>query len=96
MAIVLISLLGLLVIANVVVSVGVVRSPFYDRSQKLFQLLIVWFVPILGAALAWSFVRTVASERATTDLTDRFGFDDGNVNPNSDASDLGGFGGSGH
>ena len=32
------------------------RSPLYDRNQKLWQILIIWFVPIIGAGLVFAFL----------------------------------------
>ena len=48
---------GALAIANLWVSVSVIRSPFYAAGQKLVQCLIVWLVPLLGAIGIWVFLR---------------------------------------
>jgi hypothetical protein len=47
----------LLVIVNVIVTVTVFRSESYDLRQKLLQALVIWLVPIIGAALLWYTVR---------------------------------------
>ncbi|MBB6244274.1 putative membrane protein YqjE [Rhodanobacter sp. MP1X3] len=39
-----------LVIANLAVTVGVVRSASYRTSQKVLQSVIVWLLPVLGFA----------------------------------------------
>lgn len=48
---------GALAIANLWVSVTVIRSPFYSAGQKLAQCLIVWLIPLLGAIGIWVFLR---------------------------------------
>ena len=48
---------GALAIANLWVSVSVIRSPFYSRGQKLAQCLIVWLIPLFGAIGIWAFLR---------------------------------------
>jgi hypothetical protein len=44
-------LLVLLVVAaaNVVVSVGVIKSHYYDPKQKAVQTILVWVIPLFGA-----------------------------------------------
>jgi len=44
-------------IANLAVSVALVRSRFYSRLQKLAQLAIVWCIPLFGAVGIWAFLR---------------------------------------
>ena len=48
---------GALTIANLWVSVSVIRSPFNSARQKLAQCLIVWLIPMLGAIGIWVFLR---------------------------------------
>lgn len=48
---------GALTIANLWVSVSVIRSPFYSAGQKLAQCLIVWLIPLLGVIGIWAFLR---------------------------------------
>jgi hypothetical protein len=50
--------LGVLGLANVVVSVLVIRSRYYSWPQKLVQCAIVWAVPILGPTGIWAFLRS--------------------------------------
>lgn len=42
---------------NLIVSIAVLRSPFYSTAQKFAQCGIVWLVPILGSVGIWSFLR---------------------------------------
>lgn len=65
----------LLVGLNSAATYSLVRSQCYDRRQKLFQALLVWFVPIVGALLVWSLARDTKVSRITTNLTDRAGID---------------------
>ena len=48
---------GALAIANIRVSVSVIRSPFYSIGQKLAQCLMVWLIPLFGAIGIWVFLR---------------------------------------
>jgi hypothetical protein len=43
-------LLGLICFSNLLVSFFVARSSFYSTGQKVAQCLIIWFIPIFGAA----------------------------------------------
>ncbi len=55
----------LLVLANTWVSASVLRYSGSTRAQKAWQCAIIWFVPVLGAALAWGLMRSdLASERS--------------------------------
>jgi hypothetical protein len=42
-------LLGALLLANVGVSVSILRAHYYNRSQKAAQMTIVWLLPLAGA-----------------------------------------------
>lgn len=68
-------LVVLLVAFNSSATYALVRSQRYDGRQKLLQVLLVWFVPIVGALLVWSLVRDTHTDRVTTDLADRAGLD---------------------
>jgi hypothetical protein len=43
-------------IANVVISVALVRSHFYSRAQVAAQLAIIWFLPLFGAVSVGAFL----------------------------------------
>ena len=45
-------------IANAWVCVGVLRNPWYSRTQKALQCSLVWLLPVLGLILVWSFLRS--------------------------------------
>lgn len=90
-------LLCLLVIANVAVSAAVLRSPLYESRQKSLQLLLIWFLPVLGSLLAWFVLRGATGVGAITELASRDESPIGigaSVSPhmNTDAADIGGFG----
>lgn len=51
------ALLGVTCLINLIVSVSVIRSPFYSGTQKFAQCAIVWLVPLLGPVAIWSFLR---------------------------------------
>ena len=48
---------GALAVANLWVTVSVIRSPFYSGGQKFAQCLIVWLIPLFGAIGIWAFLR---------------------------------------
>lgn len=79
MGFVLFLLLAIVIAINIKVVVVLVHSPYYSPKQKLFQLALVWLLPILGAALVWSLAIDTRTERVTTDLQDRGGNDDGHI-----------------
>lgn len=47
-----------LALANLWVSVSVIRSPFYSAGQKIAQCFIVWLIPLFGAVGIWAFLRS--------------------------------------
>jgi putative copper export protein len=57
-------LVGLLVF-QVWVTLRVWRSPLYERGQKLNQAKLIWLLPVLGAAVAFSVLTD--EERAERD-----------------------------
>jgi hypothetical protein len=61
---VMLALLGAALLVNLIVSVSVIRSPFYSGTQKLAQCAIVWLVPLLGPVAIWSFLRAQHGWRA--------------------------------
>lgn len=38
-------------------TVRVLRSGLYERKQKIFQVQLIWLIPIIGAALVFSVLR---------------------------------------
>ena len=49
--------LAVLVLANGFASRVVLRDPYAERHQKLFQLLAVWILPVFGAILVFALHR---------------------------------------
>ncbi|RBP49589.1 hypothetical protein [Arenicella xantha] len=59
--------LALVLTLNLIVSIAVaLNSPEYLGSQKLYKILFVWLVPIVGAILVWSFRRIDRAETLST------------------------------
>ena len=54
-----IALLALLCVASfqLWLTTKVVRSGLYERKQKMFQIQLIWLLPIVGAALVFSVLR---------------------------------------
>ena len=90
MNIILLVLVALATILNVKAMLVLFRSPYYDTKQKIFQLGLVWLVPILGAVLVWSLATDTKTERVTTDLKDRSGNDDGHIRLDNSSLESGG------
>lgn len=76
--------LAVLVAANLVVTSAVARSVSHDKNQKIFQLLFVWLVPVIGAFFVWYFLKEYKTKRMTTNLSSGSGSDDGVIR-NQDA-----------
>ncbi len=53
-----------LALINTFVTVTVARSTVYERTQKLFQFLLIWLVPVVGAAISWYVTWQVIREEA--------------------------------
>jgi hypothetical protein len=51
------SVLAVLVVANGLATRVVLRDPYTERHQKLFQLLAVWILPVFGAILVFALHR---------------------------------------
>jgi phosphate/sulfate permease len=49
--------LMLVALINTATSVGVVRDAGLNPVQRVFQIVVVWFLPLLGAALTYFFRR---------------------------------------
>jgi hypothetical protein len=91
--IVLLILVAIILALNVNATWVLVRASYYDTRQKLFQLVLIWLIPILGAILVWSLATDSSGKRATTDLTDGSGSDDGDIRLDNYSSEGGGDGG---
>jgi hypothetical protein len=48
--------LAVIAIANICVSVAVFRSDYYGAGQKSLQALLIWLLPVLGAAAVGVFL----------------------------------------
>ncbi len=71
----LILLIILILGGNSVATYILIRCRHDERRQKLFQVLFVWFVPIVGALLVCSLAWGTSTNRVATDLTDNGGLD---------------------
>ena len=58
---------GALIIANVWVCVGALRSPWYSSTQRAIQCTLVWLLPVIGLVVVWSFLRAQSDMRRTKD-----------------------------
>lgn len=56
-------IVALVVAANSVVCIAVLRSGLYTRSQVLSQSAVIWLIPILGALVVALFLRSKRDER---------------------------------
>ena len=52
-------LLAILLLANLIATVMLVRSPQLSKAQRILQLGIVWLIPGLGAIVCGAFVRSL-------------------------------------
>ena len=79
MGIVLVAMAVALIGLNALATAVVTGSTSYDRRQKLLQCAFIWVVPFVGVLMAWSLARETKNERFTTDLTNTYSPDDGNL-----------------
>jgi hypothetical protein len=52
------AIICVLIVLNILVSVFLVNRDDLDKTQKIFQILIVWIIPFLGALGMWIFNRS--------------------------------------
>lgn len=60
---------------NIVTCVAILRSPFFNRSQRVLQMLIVWLIPVVGAIVCFVFLASQSRDEAAG--LDRTAFVDG-------------------
>ena len=77
--------LGALALYQLFVSLKVIRSAQYSRTQKLLQIALIWLVPLLGAVGCHIFV---APEAGPTREDSTFTPDSGNNPPGVGPGDL--------
>lgn len=75
MTLVLIAALLLVATLNIVTCVAILRSPFFSRSQCILQMLVVWFIPVVGAIVCFVFLASQSRDEAAG--LDRTAFVDG-------------------
>ncbi len=74
------SLLTGLAIADIGVTYAVFRSSVYTRSQKIYQALFIWLLPVAGAVIAWYVLREYPPVKAnTSDALERDNMPDGHI-----------------
>ena len=78
-------LVAVLTALNIKTTLVLARCAYYDTKQKLFQLALVWLLPVVGAILVWSLATDAPCKRVSTDLNDRGGNDDGHIRLDSSA-----------
>jgi hypothetical protein len=53
-------LIAVVVLVNVIASVAVLRVSVFSTQQRLLQLVLIWFVPIIGAVVCAAFASSQA------------------------------------
>jgi ABC-type nickel/cobalt efflux system permease component RcnA len=82
-------------VVNVIMTIGVASSQAYDTAQKLYQVVLIWLVPVFGALVCWYVLReekhlprqASESDGTTSDSDFEINFDHGHH------GDIGGHGG---
>ena len=93
LTIVLIALIVAVAGLNALATAVVARSSLYEPRQKWLQYAFIWVVPILGGLMSWSLAHEPKSRRHTTDLTDSYSPDDGDLRLGGGSHGSGHFGG---
>ncbi|MBD9478734.1 hypothetical protein [Pseudoxanthomonas sp. PXM02] len=75
MTLMLIVALVLLSTLNIVTSVAILRSPFFNGSQRTLQILAVCLIPVVGAIVCFVFLASQSRDEAAG--LDRTAFVDG-------------------
>ncbi len=68
-----ISTLCALLVLNTVASVRVLRNPAVSTTQHIFQLVLVWLLPVVGAVVCLVFLQAESPSSATSLNQDAFG-----------------------
>ncbi len=63
------TLISCVFVANGYVSYRVVRSHFYERPQKIMQVVLIWLLPIIGGLAAWVFCKLDMPARRSEHLS---------------------------
>lgn len=90
---ILLILLAIVAAINVKATFVLAHSTYYSPKQKLFQLVIVWLLPVVGAVLVWSLATDTKIKQSTTNLQDHSGYDDGYIRHEHSSFDVGSDGG---
>jgi hypothetical protein len=59
--------IAILLVINAAVSIAIWRSGLYEPQQKRLQYLLIWLVPLVGAAASWVVLREHSRPTARDD-----------------------------
>ncbi len=68
-------LIALLVVLNIYASFKLLRSIVFENIQKIFQIIIIWLLPFIGAALILLFLKDDQTPRGPRNPNDGQGVD---------------------
>jgi len=77
--------LGALLLLNVAATVGAVRSGLYESRQLAWQLLLVWLLPLLGAAIVILVAISQGKQTSTRSNIDHSEWENVNAGPSHEA-----------
>jgi hypothetical protein len=63
-------LVAALALVNIVASVAVLRVPVLSPSQRVLQLALIWFIPVIGAIVCIAFVSSQATRPTSSSTVD--------------------------
>ena len=52
---------------NIVVSLQVLKTKVYERSQKIAQFAVIWLLPLLGALICFFTLRQITSTKVQSE-----------------------------
>lgn len=85
------AMFALLLAENIIVTVRVCKSDYYETRQKYFQYALIWLIPVLGALVCYLFVQDSSGTYSGKYADDNSLYDDGNVGiENADIDYFGG------
>ncbi|MCG7979771.1 MAG: hypothetical protein N0E58_16765 [Candidatus Thiodiazotropha endolucinida] len=68
-------LIAFLIALNIYASFRVLRSIEFENAQKLFQIIVIWLLPLIGAALILLFIKDDHTPKGPRNPNDGQGVD---------------------
>jgi beta-lactamase regulating signal transducer with metallopeptidase domain len=74
-------------LANIIVTLAIVRSELFERRQKVYQYCLIWLLPFVGAAVVYAFSREPETKGSGIYRAESISGDDPNIGIGNAAND---------